>query len=39
MSTFFEPEYCDSCHTELEVGQIGLCEDCQDALDEDEDGE
>jgi hypothetical protein len=27
-------EYCDSCSTELEIGQIGDCDDCQDGSDD-----
>jgi hypothetical protein len=35
MSTKMGPEYCDECGEELEEGQIGLCGDCQDAVDTD----
>jgi len=31
----FEPEYCDCCGDELEIGQIGLCDVCQEAADVD----
>lgn len=30
MSLSMECEYCDRCGAELEVSQIGLCDDCQD---------
>lgn len=27
-------EHCDKCSTELEIGQIGLCDECQEAASE-----
>lgn len=32
-------EHCESCDVELELGQIGLCDDCQRAASDERAGE